>query len=133
MLLSLVTAQRGQYIHLLDVSRMTLTGNSCSFQLLEHTKTSRPGHCGPQISFSEFTPDVDICHIRTLAEYLERTKDKRLDHTQPLISYVRPFRPVSRDTISRWLKMVLDKAGINTSIFKPHRTRAAYCSKVKAK
>ena len=66
MLLSLVTAQRGQSIHMLDIFGMTLTESSCTFLLLEHIKTSRPGNSGPCIKFSCFTPDEEICPIKTL-------------------------------------------------------------------
>ena len=39
-----------------------------------------------------------------------------------------PFKRVGRDTISRWLKLVLTDSGIDTSRFKPHSTRAANTS-----
>ena len=133
MLLSLVTAQRGQSIHMLDISGMALTESCCTFLLLEHIKTSRPGNSGPCIKFSRFTPDEDICPIKTLNAHLQRTEKVRQDNTQLLLSYVKPFKPVSRDTISRWMKMVLHEAGIDTSMFKPHSTRAASCSKANAK
>ena len=64
---------------------------------------------------------------------MQRTEKVRQDNTQLLLSYVKPFKPVSRDTISRWMKMVLHVAGIDTSMFKPHSTRAASCSKANAK
>ena len=35
------------------------------------------------------------------AEYLQRTKQLREEHSQLLISYVKPFKSVSKDTISR--------------------------------
>ena len=44
------------------------------------------------------------------------------------ISYNRPFKRVIRDTISRWVKLVLTDSGIDTSRFKPHSTRAANTS-----
>lgn len=72
MQLSLVTAQRGQSIHMLDISGMTVTESSCTFILLEHIKTSRPGHTGPCVKFSLFTPDADICPISTLNAYLQQ-------------------------------------------------------------
>ena len=45
------------------------------------------------------------------------------------ISYVKPFKAVSRDTISRWTKTVLDRSGIDTTVYKAHSTRAATSSK----
>ena len=48
-----------------------------------------------------------------------------------LLSYVKPYGPVSSDTISRWVKFVLQSSGIDVNIFKPHSTRSASTSKAK--
>ena len=47
---------------------------------------------------------------------------------QPLLSYQRPYQPMSTDTIARWIKTVLGKAGIDNNVFGPHSTRAAVTS-----
>lgn len=133
MLLSLVTAQRGQSVHMLDTSGMTLNEQFCSFQLLEHTKTSQPQNPGKCIRYSQFTKDVHICPINTLTAYLKRTEKLRQDTTKLFLSYVKPFKPVFRDTISRWIKMIIQNADIDTTTFKSHSTRAALCSKANAK
>ena len=44
------------------------------------------------------------------------------------ISYNRPFKRVIKETISRWVKLVLTDSGIDTSRFKPHSTGAANTS-----
>lgn len=44
------------------------------------------------------------------------------------MSYTKPHKAVSRDTIGRWVKTVLSSAGIDTKKFKPHSTRAAAVS-----
>ena len=49
-------------------------------------------------------------------------------HTQLLLSYQKPHRPVLSDTIARWIKVVLTEASINTSVFNAHSTRAASTS-----
>lgn len=41
---------------------------------------------------------------------------------------VRPRKPVCSSTLARWLSSLLDKAGIDTSIFKAHSTRSAATS-----
>ena len=56
----------------------------------------------------------------------------RAGHDASWLSYCKPFKPVSRDTISRWVKNVLEKAGINTKIFGAHSTRAAATSAAKS-
>ena len=38
---------------------------------------------------------------------------------------------MSRDTISRWVKFVLQISGIDVNIFKPHSTKSASTSKAK--
>ena len=49
--------------------------------------------------------------------------------TKLFISYVKPYKAVSRDTISRWTKATLKLCGIDTSAFSAHSTRAASTSK----
>ena len=43
--------------------------------------------------------------------------------------YAKPHRGVSKDTISRWIRTVMQKAGVDITVFKPHTTRAASTSK----
>ena len=87
MLTALVSAQRGQSLHMLD--------------------------------------------IRFMKEYLRRTKPLRGDSTKLFISFMKAHKHISRETLSRWIKTVIEAAGIDTSIFHPHSTRAAATSKAK--
>lgn len=52
-----------------------------------------------------------------------RGTEKRL-----LISYKKPFSPVSVDTVARWLQMITEQAGVDTKQFQSHSTRAAAVS-----
>ena len=61
--------------------------------------------------------------------YLDRTSALRGGAQQLFVSYSKLFKPVSRDTISRWVKTVMEKSGIDANLFKPHSTRAAATSK----
>ena len=49
------------------------------------------------------------------------------------ISYIKPHKPFSTDTLARWIKSVLASAGINTSVFKAHSVRGAATSHAYAK
>ena len=42
----------------------------------------------------------------------------------------KPYKAVSKNTISRWIRFVMAKAGIDVSQFKAHSTRAASASKL---
>lgn len=44
-----------------------------------------------------------------------------------------PHKPVSTDTLSRWIKEVLQISGINIQKYKAHSTRAAAVSKASSK
>ena len=40
------------------------------------------------------------------------------------ITHVRYFKPASKDTITRWIRETLSKAGIDTSIFSPQAVQS---------
>ena len=65
--------------------------------------------------------------MATLKEYLTRTKFARQTHlySQLLLSYVKSYCPVSRDTISTWATFVFQSSDHDVNIFKPHGTRSA--------
>jgi hypothetical protein len=49
------------------------------------------------------------------------------------ISYVKPHEQVSRDTISRWLQIVMTRGGIDVKNLSSHSVRSAAVSKASAK
>ena len=116
MLLALVSAQRCQTLQALSIENMVLTNEKCDFHFTNLLKTSRPGrHLSPLVVKS-FTPDAGICVVTVLRAYFQRTKTFRGKCHQLLISYQKPYKGVTIDTISRWLKLVLKLAGIDTAI-----------------
>ena len=126
-LILLVSGQRGQTVHSLSFDHMVSVNNCYTFQIVDHLKQSRPGVKNPLVELRPFK-DKTLCAVTTLKEYLTRTQSIRGSESQLFISYNRPFRRVSRETISRWFKVVLTDFGIDTSRFKPHSTRAASTS-----
>jgi integrase len=133
MLLLLLSGQRGQTIYLLNLDGLNITNDTCKFQLLEHIKTSKPGQTATMLTFKKYTENQAICPLLTLNAYLARTNPLRGEEKQLLISYQRPHKAISRDIMSRWVKMGLTAAGIDTTVFTPHSTRAASTSKAKAR
>ena len=69
---------------------------------------------------------VDICPVQILELYLRKTKDVRKDN-QLLISFSN-LKAVTTSTVARWLKAVLNLAGIDTNVFKAHSYRNASVS-----
>ena len=127
-LLALLTGQRKQTLHLLDVRNMTLTKSVVKFRTGDLLKQTRPGVHLPEMSLTAYAPDRRLCVVTVLHEYLERTRIFRGVVTALFITTQEPYRAVSRDTLSRWLKQTLVAAGVDMSIFTPHSTRAAATS-----
>lgn len=65
--------------------------------------------------------------VSTLQAYEGRTQQFRKGvELQPLfLTTIKPHSPASSSTIARWLKTLMEKAGINTAIFKAHSVRGA--------
>ena len=133
MLLLLVTGQRGHFISLLSLNGIQMLPNTAYLSLDEHTKTSRPNKTTTPVTITEFTPDNRICPLATLKTYISVKEKLRNGENKLFFSFIRPYKAVSRDTISRWVKQVLKNAGIYTQIFTSHSTRAAVASKAEQK
>ena len=68
-------------------------------------------------------------HHHGLNEYIRRTKTyRKAGSTQLFISFIAPFDQVTKDTIARWVKLVMARAGIDVNIFTPHSIRGASSS-----
>ena len=118
MLLVLLSGQR-------SLSSMVLKPDSCVFTIDKLLKTSCPGKHVIDLTFTAYSPDNRLCPIVCLSEYVKRTIKLRTGSDQLLVSIQKPHKPVSTHTILRWFKTVLEKAGMDTSVFKAHNTRAA--------
>jgi len=92
----------------------------------DRIKTSAPGRTQPLFSFSPFVENESLCILNLVKHYLHVTKDIRaLTGDAFFISYKKPHKAVSSQTISRWLKSVLNDCGVRTDIFATHSTRHA--------
>ena len=98
------------------------------FKISVPLKTTRPGRHTSALEFCEYTPSDDLCLDKDLKFYLNLTSTLRGDCDQLLITYSKPHRAASSDTIGRWLKTVMTKSGIDTQQFGTHSTRAAAAS-----
>ncbi|XP_062601222.1 uncharacterized protein LOC134262915 [Saccostrea cucullata] len=126
MLLALLTGQRGQTLHLLTVDDVVVGNDHVEIRYSSLLKTSKPGKHVNNVKFPMYV-EKELCIVRTLCDYLERTKFIRQDK-KLFISTMKPHKGVSRDTISRWIRDTMEMSGIDISKFCPHSTRAAATS-----
>jgi site-specific recombinase XerD len=74
-----------------------------------------------------FYKESSICVATTLKKYLQITEPVRKNERRLFLSSWPPRRPVSKQTLSRWIKDILSKSGIDQH-FGPHSTRHASTS-----
>ena len=87
-------------------------------------KTSCPRSKKYTFELYPYNHDFKICALDALKCYVDRTKKIRKNEDQLFISFCKPYHAVSKSTISRWIKNVLEESGIETEIF----TRSAACA-----
>ena len=132
MLSALVMGQRCQTLHLMNLGQVRRhPDTSYIFAIDQLVKQSAPGRAQPVLRLPRFVADSTLCVATVLDEYIVRTSSLRGEEQQLFISYAKPHHRVSKDTISRWIKTVMQKAGVDTTIFKPHSSRAASTSKAR--
>lgn len=125
-LIALTTASRAQTLSALDISLLSKFHDRYIFQFKQLLKTSKPGKPAPTCVLHRYIKE-ELCVIHTLDEYLKRTKTKRKS-TKLFVSFL-TFKSVTTCTLARWLRQVLQLAGIDESNFSAHSFRGASASK----
>lgn len=99
------------------------------FCLDQIVKQSTPSREQPILFRPRVVPDSMLCVATVLDQHIDRTSSLQVEEQQLFGSYAQPHHGVSKDTISRWIKTVTQQDGVDTTVFKPHSTRAASTSK----
>ena len=128
-LLLMVTSQRGQTIVNLTLDDLSLS-DVAIFRMKKLLKHNRVGDPLDTVKLRPFSHCKKLCVVRALKAYLCKTQFFR-SYSALLLSYIRPYKPISRDTLSRWTLSILSMAGIDTSRYKSHSTRGASTSAAK--
>ena len=97
---------------------------------MKHTKANTP--LEPLI-YHHYPGNEKLCIVnKCLQSYIGiRNTLVMRDIRDLIISYGKPHKPVSSQTISRWIKDELLKEGVDTSVFKAHSCRSASSSKAR--
>ena len=95
------------------------------FQLL---KQSRSNNYKCILNLKYFCQSPATCTVLPLQHYVDWTKSISGRISQLFISFRKPYTPVSQSTTRRWITTPLREAGIDTSVFKSHSTRAGAAS-----
>ena len=123
-LVALASAPRSQTFMSMNVNNFICERKAIVFTFPTLLKTSKVGHAF-SLQVDHFK-DEDLCAMHTLFFYLQKTASIRKS-SQLFISYV-TYKAVTSCTIARWLRMVMDLAGIDTSYFKANSFQGAAVS-----
>ena len=99
--------------------------------IIQKIKQSKPGNHIYPLSFKTYPKDTKLCVVAHLKRYIELTQDLR-SSDKLFISYTKPYQVISKDTISRWWKTVMELSGIDIQKYYTHSPRSAASSKVKS-
>lgn len=128
-LLALTSGQRVQTLSSLSLDYMVRSKDRITFHIHKIIKTSKPGK-NFSVEVKKYDKDANLCPFRCLENYLSMTKDLR-SANQLFIGIIAPHASVTSQTISRWIKIALRAAGIETA-YGAHSTRHASTSKASA-
>ena len=118
-LIIMCTGQRIQTLAQIKIDNIIFSDNLCHIVIDSLLKHSRRNKQQEPLEIIGFEDNESICPLLTLKEYIERTKDLRSNNQYQdklFISYRKPHQNVSCDTLSRWIKNVLTKAGVTDTI-----------------
>ena len=130
-LIALTSSDRGQTIHLMNINNVVHTENGLEFVIFQRLKTTRRV-AKPHV-ISCINSDEDSLNVCAYTKsYMERTLPLRMESLNKglekpddlFISWITK-RPVTRQTIARWLRQCLDLAGIDSNIYGAHSFRGA--------
>lgn len=128
-LLALCTAHRVQTLSLLKVSNISRSQSGLKILVSDVVKTSAAGREQPVLLLPYYLDNVQICPATTIDDYLINTADLRTDGMDNLLlTFRKPNRKATSQTISRWIRQVLSESGIDLGVFGAHSTRHASTS-----
>lgn len=83
----------------------------------------------PLIKFVVYDIDESLFVYRTIDQHLKRTEVCRKDYRATFLGLIKPHKPVTSSTVSRWIADMIGQSDIDTVIFKFHWPRSAATSK----
>ena len=128
-LLALATAQRQQTMTLMKLSNIVQQQDAIHIKISDRVKTSGVNRKQPLLTLPFFKDQTALCVASALLSYIERTSKIRPKGTDRiLISFRKPHEPCSAQTLSRWIRTILSKSGIDTKVFTSYSIKHAATS-----
>ena len=128
----LAGGQRSQTVHAIKATDIVTTREKCIIPIYDPLKQTRRGKHMKPLEFKVYTKEPKLCVIDNLSCYLGKTRNLR--SSSPLfISYQKPHKAVSKDTIARWCRNMTSSSGIDIKRYTTHSCRSAASSMASSK
>ena len=127
-IMACISTQRIHTLSLIDVRHIKFYPSATYLYIFDDLKVARhrPHFV---ITLPSLSDKDQLQTIEILQLYLERTRTFRLDkHHKLFLSWRHPHKPVTTDTLARWIREVMQAAGINIKAFGAHSVRGASAS-----
>ena len=122
-LLVLLHGLRTSTIGTFGINLITMSNDTCIFypsELLKHDRQRRSRY---KIINKKFE-NSKLFPMSATKEYLKRRAEYNVAHTKFLFTTLSPYGPSHKDTIARWVKYTLARAGVNSNIFSFYSCRS---------
>ncbi|KZS18325.1 Uncharacterized protein APZ42_015524 [Daphnia magna] len=128
-LIALASLLRVSEMAAISTDSLVFSDSSVKFSLFKPRKAQHNGAL--QVLFISLLQEKLCYPVCALESYIERTGNSRAVSapSHVFIALISPFREVSSNTISSWIKCFIGSAGVDTSVFSAHSTRGAAVSK----
>ena len=117
-LLLFMPGHRGQIIIALSLDGFEISNTKATFDLKTIIKSNYTGDPVSTVHLNGFPNEKRLGVVLAI-----RTKTKEVRQTnQLLISFIKPHKAISRDTLARWTMAILKEVGIDTNKYVSHST-----------
>lgn len=117
------TAHGAQTLASIKLTNIYATPKGVEIKISDAIKTSRPGRFQPLLALPRFSEDPSLCEASVVLKYIDVTKSLRGDVGNLFITLRKPHNAIRSQTVSRWIKTVLSRSGVDMSVFSAHSTR----------
>jgi len=127
MMLALTRPSRSVDLLKLDIRAHSFTAVGVNFTAQHLSKQIRPTKPLADFFHPRFPEDPCLCPVVTYEAKTLEFSDLQSDNpkTRLFLSCIGKHDPVTSSTITRWLRICLQDAGVDTEVFKPHSIRGA--------
>ncbi|XP_076546693.1 LOW QUALITY PROTEIN: uncharacterized protein LOC117610671 [Osmia lignaria lignaria] len=127
--LSHCAAQRVPSLTKIRISNIKIFDTEIRIKISDRIKTSGPGRTQPMLQLLFFKEQSRLCVATILCQYIKQSaKIRKQGEDMLLLTYKKPHGVATPQSVSRWLKSVMAKSGIDTRNFGSHSTRHASTS-----